>query len=81
MSLISAYLLNTINVMILFKFCDSYQVLLCLADFCLKVFGLVVIRVAVCGAQAAEEGGWKLKAFGLLLLLWRRLLLPHNLTV
>lgn len=61
--------------------CVHYQVSLCLADFCLKVFGLVVVCVAVCGAQAAEEGWWKLEAFSLLLLLWCRLLFPHHLAV
>lgn len=63
------------------KCCVSYQVLLRLADFCLEIFRLVVVSVAVCGAQAAEESGWKLEAFGLLLLLRRRLLLPHHLAV
>lgn len=58
-----------------------YQILLCLADLCLKVFGLVVVCVAVCGAQAAEEGGWKLETSGLLLLVWRWFLLPHHLAV
>lgn len=63
------------------KCCSCYQVLLSLADFCLKVFRLVVVSVAVCGAQAAEESGWKLEAFGLLLLLRCWLLLPHHLAV
>lgn len=73
------------KIIILFKKQTSkkaaYQVLLCLADFCLKVFRFVMIWVTVCGAQATEEGGWKLEAFGLLLLLWRRLLLPDHLAV
>lgn len=58
-----------------------YQFLLCFADFCIKILRLVVVSVTVCGAQAAEEGGWKLEAFGLLLLLWCWLLLPHHLAV
>lgn len=58
-----------------------YQILLCLADFCLKVFGLVMVCVAVCGAQAAEEGGRKLETSGLLLLFWRWFLLPHHLAI
>lgn len=58
-----------------------YQVLVRLADFRLKVLGLVLVRVAVCGAQAAEEVWWKLEAFGLLLLHRRRLLFPHHLAV
>lgn len=59
----------------------SYQFLLCLVDFCLKILGLVMVSVTVCGAQATEEGGWKLEAFGLLLLLRCWLLLPHHLAV
>lgn len=51
------------------------------ADFCLKVLRLILVRVAVRGAQATEEGGWKLEAFGFFLLLWCWLLLPHHLTV
>lgn len=58
-----------------------YQALVCFADLGLKVFWLIVVRVAVCGAQSTEEGGWKLEALGLLLLLWCRLLLPHHLAV
>lgn len=59
----------------------TYQLLLRLAHFCLKVRWLVVVRVAVSGALAAEEGGRELEALGLLLLLGRGLLLPHQLAV
>lgn len=59
----------------------NYQDFVYFANFCLKVLRLILIRVAVCGTQATEEGGWKLEAFGLFLFLWCRLLLPHHLTV
>lgn len=58
-----------------------YQFLLRLANFGFKILCFVVVSVAVCGAQAAEKGGWQLKAFGFLLLLWGGLLLPHHLAV
>lgn len=58
-----------------------YQLLLRLADFCVKVSCLVVVCVAVGGAKAAEEGGRKLEALCLLLFLWRWFFLPHHLAV
>lgn len=58
---------------------DCYQLLLRFADFRFKI--CLVVSVAVCGAQATEEGGWKLKTFGFLLLLCGGLLLPHHLTI